>query len=128
MKLKDLRIGNILSSVSQEKETVIVKGIDAVNELVIMDTFSNWNSLDNYEPILITPKWLERLGFEYFANGSGRMYREALSVEVDFLFTKEMILAITLHYSEYHSFLRNIIYVHELQNIFYFVTGEELEF
>ena len=79
------------------------------------------NGDDTYEPIPITEEWLLKFGFEKiigsnesnFTNGFYNLFVNSLG-EVNFYFFKE------------GDWYQKIDYVHQLQNLYFALTGSEL--
>lgn len=113
MKANELRLGNLL------KRGGVVVTIDARS---IFD-FSSFDY--QYEPILLTREWLERFGFEQtFECGDDEIMSQFGRVKLS---KKKLIKG------EYWSYPRQnkgvwtaIEYVHQLQNLFFCLCGEEL--
>jgi len=71
------------------------------------------------EGININVNWLENFGF-FYVSGSDDQYTFFLSgVKIE-LFDSQAL--VTIH----NNTVKNIVFVHELQNIFYALTGKEL--
>lgn len=106
MEVKELRIGNV---VTREGKTEVIDAFD------FLDIEGNGD--EDWNGILITKEWLLNLGYR---NYKGDLYTnngqdvELKSSETDFYF------------GEYGDWSRTIIYVHELQNLYYALTGSEL--
>ena len=61
---QDLKIGNLLMTLSEEPEAIAVIAIDGIEGLVIMDSFDEWESLEDYAPIELTEQWLKDFKFK----------------------------------------------------------------
>lgn len=68
------------------------------------------------EPIPITPEWLERLGF---INDSGDYYKDGFCIDT---FSDSNHFWLLSSY-EHHT---KIEYIHQLQNLYFALTGKEL--
>jgi hypothetical protein len=120
MKTTELRIGNL----------VLSKGVPVQIEEIMWETvrycFGEF-PIDYVEPIPITEDWLWRLGFER-REGLFRLskywveFRNFDRVGVKILFgcfqNNKIYITDTLVYTEY---------VHQLQNIYFALTGKELQ-
>lgn len=131
---KDLRIGNY---VSIQNETVKVESIDdtGINlnvdyHLSEIDYGAMFNNSYPYlKPILITEEWLVKFGFvkeinqdDNFTNikftiGKVSMRKEIWKGYTDDLFN------FTLYFGD--DCLISLQFLHQLQNLYYFLTGEE---
>ena len=107
MKANELRIGNIIES--RTKHPIIV----------------NWGTLKalengekTYFPIPLTEEWLLKFGFEWknFAMRNGRISIRESDGKYNLHLTNEAASTITIQ----------IKYVHQLQNLYFALTGEEL--
>jgi hypothetical protein len=142
---KELRIGNYVKGKyidlsDNEPVEVITKiiGIDSVG----FSEYSVWvedrnnnktESYENLEPITLTEEILLRLGFngdryscEYIYTDViiyGEFTKENISVSVNPVTGKYSFL-----WMNYNLLRMDVLYVHQLQNIFYSLTGKELTF
>ena len=119
LKESDLRIGNFIKVISSTKTfdpfITQAKGCDIVR--IEEKSFNYWN----YEPVVLNEDWLLKFGFKKtigtsecnFTNGSYNIFINSLG-EVNFYFFKE---------SDWYQKLN---YVHELQNLYFSLTGSEL--
>lgn len=106
MEAKELRIGNYVFGYSNE-----------AHEIFDADDLQHSVS---YNPIQITEEWLVKLGFE--ANKTG--YRIKTSAGVQIIFeSRTGVIYIGLARTAVSSFIE---YVHQLQNLYFALTGEEL--
>ena len=103
MKAQELRIGNYL------KKDVVVK-IDA------RSIFDIWEETKEYQPIPLTEEWLLRFGF--VSNPYQDRY-ENQSIHIECNKTR----GVTELWIES---MPHIKYVHQLQNLYFALTGEEL--
>lgn len=122
MKAQDLRIGNLVNVLG---ETRVVKSIDRFGisydnsqELERLMTFN----ADKIKPIPLTEEWLVKLGFEkkniYGKHNKFFYIRNKLYFcEYDFY---------SFVYSNNSLEIKEPKYVHQLQNLYFVLTGEEL--
>lgn len=110
MKANELRIGNLLKN---DGVVVIADGVS------ILDI---WSETGNYyEPIPLTPEWLERFGLKNTACRTyehDNFYWEFIVQSAD-----ELVL---IEEPDTGRVVAIIKYVHELQNLYFALTGEEL--
>ena len=122
---KDLRIGNIIQKNGKIHYTNIFT-IRDIKNLSIDDT-------DNFEPIPLTEEWLLKAGFNYKnyhpttigstnVFGSGLYISQMISNGFSLVFQTDK----KNFYFEFSD--RYINYVHELQNLYFSLTGSELVF
>jgi hypothetical protein len=105
MDIKELRVGNLL--------------YNGFNELIEVKNISHYNTsgflLETLKPIELTYQWLDKLGFEFKDAGDfGHYY----SLE-DFDLNQD--------YQPINFDCDEIKYVHQLQNVYFALTGQELE-
>jgi len=112
---KELRIGNWIWSEVSEMELKVEANYFEMLEFDLKQK----NSF--YSPIPLTPEWLERLGFEYdermiwWVNKKAGLFNAIRTTD-----NKDFIVAGSYGHS------KPIRSVHELQNLFFALTGEEL--
>jgi len=137
----ELRIGNLLSTISDEPETVKVEGIKSYDlesdvDMVRTSLSEKWHDINDFAPIPLTEEILLKCGFEFNEN------RKSWSVEFETLWennittNKVFYIKYDVDYGfwwcglEDHSLdsiaLCRIDYIHALQNIFHSITGQEL--
>ena len=120
MKQNELRIGNWISD--QGYETIVFQ----INETHVNDDLM----LDHFEPIPLTEEWLVRFGFEksdkygYFLSPHKESFSDSCFTRLCF-FLEEMDFIVNSN--DYDGWNVHCEYVHQLQNIYVALTGEELE-
>jgi hypothetical protein len=115
---KELRIGNVFYTLENK--------LTAVTDIILIDLFSNTIKYDfkcfgynsnQVKPISINEEWLKRSGF---IAGNRGLVKD--SIEIEFIIPD--LWRIT-----YGSvYIRDIKYIHNLQNIYYALKGKELDF
>jgi len=124
MKASELRIGNWVTSVAPLSGSIYeAQRFDGNIFMAINETFYYWND-DLYTGIPLTEEWLLKFGFE--DQKASQVY---LTKEIDS--QREMrydgrIIAVQSKNSGFVWILEKIKYVHQLQNLFFSLTGEEL--
>jgi hypothetical protein len=110
MKTQDLRIGNLLTNFKNETEKV--SGLD-------LKIWSNTEIPEQIKPIQLTEEWLIKFGFEWKNHG----------LRLDIFCIRQEINGYVIYLSnESHNFKIDIKHVHQLQNLYFELTGSELEF
>ena len=114
MKATELRIGNWvkLSSLTDGTESDIEVGAFHFNEIGRTVKYQ-------YKPIPLSKEWLERFGFNFDVN-SGLYKKSGFEVEV-------FNIGVEFYLGEYGSWFLFVEHVHQLQNLYFALTGEELE-
>ena len=106
---QELRLGNLLLQYGQEEVLVHKIGTESVND----------RPLAEFSPIPLTTEWLEKFGFDKkFDSYWKGAYSNGNSW--DFIIQNEIGGVFVFKFTK-------IQYVHELQNLFFCLTGEELE-
>ena len=109
MKARDLRIGNwLITTMARNEYQVLPCHLGDEDEECLLES----------EPIPLTEEWLVRFGFEYTEIHEGfNQYRKDL-----------LNLSITPNGFEIFLTFKwiNIKHVHQLQNLYFALTGEEL--
>jgi hypothetical protein len=113
MTRSELRIGNIIDRgdyhckvTSITEDGIMTEPINYEGERFVEQTT---------KPIPITEEWLVKLGF----------VRDKTEIAVYYFGDLEIQLPVYFKYKESH--IHNIKYVHELQNLYFALTGKELE-
>jgi hypothetical protein len=133
--IPELRVGNILfygeeQTLSRVLSIDQVKGSITVCYLAAILMQDGWTTLCSCNAVPITQDRLKKLGWAFY-NGktSGTMTKDCHAPKIDLDFVDGCIQTKS-HYQgeEFYKKMRHIKYVHQLQNLYYFLTGEELRF
>ena len=112
MKSTELRIGNLLRYTDYTNVKEQLRGTPF--ELTADDIlFLSENSVHYVDPIQLTEEWLIKLGFVKHSGGY-LSSDSAIELTFDFLVWKPNIKRL------------KILYVHQLQNLYFAITGQEL--
>lgn len=131
MKASDLRIGNLV----QPTWTIYNRSPEpyVVNGLFIRQLESQGGEACNYEGIPISEEWLEKAGFEI--DNEKIYYLDVWSpghpsARFEIEYRNDLGFMLRSRYQEYNDNLkfRLLDYVHQLQNLYFALTGEELQF
>jgi hypothetical protein len=118
MKAKELRIGNYYDH-NGEIKTVTPNTI-----LEVWEAIRTW-----CKAIPLTEKWLLKLGFTKDNYGCFYLSRIDENENNLWLKTQENNIGVALnmfHLERKQTYLNNVEYVHQLQNLYFALTGEEL--
>ena len=112
IQINELRIGNYIEEGKVEKIDNSIDEIYYSGDRCYLSSYCN-----NINPISLTEEWLLKLGFELI----GSFYR----------LKKSKLIQIILHddgldVCNYNLYLHQIKYVHQLQNLYFALTGAEL--
>ena len=127
MKQNELRIGNW---VDWDEKTIRseVKGIHPSGNYLHLE--NGWVQLSRCEPIPLTEEWLVRFGFKesnnygYFLSPHKDSRSDSSSTRLCFFLEIMDFIVSSNHYDAWYV---NCKYVHQLQNLYFALTGEELE-
>jgi hypothetical protein len=111
MQSKDLRIGNLVKGNS--------RGGTHVLDIEILKYIDETKS--GYSPIPLTEECLEKLGFYLIENDNKFYHEKSTRIFID------INNPICITYNNAKGSVKIIEYVHELQNLYFALTGEELE-
>jgi hypothetical protein len=133
MKASELRIGNLVDLNSE------ITKIFSINEKGINHTIDNWGHFPNLEfesfesiqPIPLTEEWLFKFGFSAtdYKKGYIGIDHKAGGIITDFVLTYPLVNGLFQKYFiwEHSKFkYQELKHVHQLQNLYYSLTGEEL--
>lgn len=122
LKATELRPFNMLKVKGDSKDYYQVMAIDAINDKVYLNIpRNNWHDISKLKPIQLTEDILVKLGFEKTANP-----RELKYGDYSILLLNEIRFVI-YNYMENPPSVK-VSTVHQLQNLFFALTGEELTF
>lgn len=111
---KHLMVGNKVYDRGQ------IKTVEAINGNAVLLNGQWKNNGDNVDPIPLTPEILEKCGFEY--EGISTLTKDGFPV---YFKKKGAALQAFVHYLD-KPIKVPCEYVHQLQNLVYILTGEEL--
>ena len=117
METKDLRIGNYVSYLGEPQE---VLGMDKTQVYIKPFNFVLFLDIDEVEPIPITKEWLLNFRFEKKIGGDDMVYFN--NNEVNIYLCNDL----NKFWFELENGLE-IKYVHQLQNLYFALTNEELK-
>ena len=123
MKANELRIGNFVST--EGIDFVEVSKIDADFGICykIPQEFGQFYPYKEVEPIPLTEEWLMRFGFDKVLPRNDKMYYR---LNDDFVIEENNVFLLGDDAFEMLKLRRKIKYVHQLQNLYFALTGEEL--
>jgi hypothetical protein len=116
MKASELRIGNLVGSIGIE---YLVWKIDGLGNIQGIDNGTTFNLDKTTYPIKITEEFLKQFGFNQL-NGS-YWERNGVGFIVGYAVDGSMVVGNSFGARHCHYY-----YVHQLQNLYFALTGEEL--
>ena len=118
MKNNELRLGNLVEKYLEPQISEWVETTVTIQTFIEIETNPNKHG---YRPIQLTEEWLFKLGFEKI--GSNFVIRNFF-IWYSY-YSKSYRLRFFLVGSDIEMFV-NLDYVHDLQNLYFAITGEEL--
>jgi len=118
MKANEIRIGNYVDCVNKRHNEKYIE-IESVTCEKINVEFREY-SLSDCKPIPLTEDWLLKFGF--MTNGN---YWTNLVIDLDYI-TQEDYFEYEIQFPFLDWVKRDLKYVHQLQNLYFALTGEEL--
>jgi hypothetical protein len=113
----ELRIGNLIKF-SEDGTIFTVGSIEERGFTVQNDEETTWIEAEEFEPIPLTEEWLLKFGFKIW----DRNKWSDLGMNIVLLENGDNFLFLA---NQRHV---NIFYVHQLQNLYFALTGEELTY
>lgn len=123
--LNELRIGNIVLYKQDNDELPVLK-IDGDSKTVCLDLLLGLNielNEQDIDPIPITTEWLETFGFKY--SKTFKCYSKGF--EILFCMEGDEYWLCEQDAGKLQKIGKSFKYVHQLQNLYFALTGEELE-
>lgn len=115
---QELRIGNLVKSIPNEKIYPV-----SIKTLRLLQS----GKLNYIEPIPITNEWLT-LKFGATEYAEGRFYLEINNkLKLAFNLGEDFFICELFSNSHHFCYLNDMIFVHQLQNLYFALTGKELE-
>jgi hypothetical protein len=127
MKANELRIGNYVEkSIKSGNGRKIIDKIGCQDIVRIFEGIGNFN----YEPIPITEEWLLKFGFKKAYNEwiLHPCFEVKIIIYNESVYNGVMFYTRTIHADYAPIYCNNHInYIHQLQNLYHALTGEELK-
>ena len=125
MKANELRIGNFVYFNHSDYDKTIPRKINYTknpNEIGLECIFQNRIEYNNIEPIPLTKEWLERFGFETTAWDCNTTHRLMIGKN-DYC----IVISSNGFCEVGDAIVMNMDYVHQIQNLYFGLTGNELQ-
>lgn len=121
----ELRIGNLVGYKFGENEIYAIRSFDE-EHVSLKDNISfDYIGFDEIEPLEITPFMLKKLGFYIVSDNEYKTRFDILEDgRFDYILVKHKLCTSTIRFEG--SSLFNIKYIHQLQNLYFSLTGREL--
>lgn len=122
METKELRLGNLFIE-ENSKKIIEVIGLEKTRVIFSGMFLDKWQAI----PIALTEEWLLNLGFLADWSKIYTMKIEENTFELRFDKTSKSIsLDVSVNYEDTSLEFKHIKYVHQLQNLYFALTGSEL--
>jgi hypothetical protein len=128
MKASELRIGNYIY-VSAPKEHIL----EARNQSIEKANYHHFNDICRcnkewvYEPIPLTEDWLLKFGFKNKYKEPSEVFELNIGNNNIIIDLYELLQSTYLEHRNFAINIGKLKYVHQLQNLYFALTGEELE-
>jgi len=125
IKATEYRLGNLFML---EGKIFKVEGIDQYSHRLIAKEGADFFIVNNPDPIPLQPEWLERCGYiKYVGNTGQEIYKSPVGSMALYKLagSKDWIIGAN-DFSGGYLNLCTISYFHQLQNLYFALTGEEL--
>jgi hypothetical protein len=123
MKANELRIGNLLNHNNGSMVGSFIVGLIHLEDIIK----ENFHARE-YEPIPLTEEWLLKMGFD-ISNSSGYNIKNN-GIEIDIWFNDDGLIndiqISSTNISGAYPNIKHFQYVHQLQNLYFALTNEEL--
>lgn len=122
MNVRELRIGNLVSKNTAQGGWWIDSDVMASD---FGKTAAGTLLCESFEPIPITEGWLVKLGFNKYDD----LFILTCKNDIDIYYNINPENSISIGNGDYHGTfsMKHIKSIHELQNLYFSLTGEELE-
>lgn len=123
MKANELRIGNYVTEVTRSKNIngyqtwTKIWHIDTYQERVMLNN-GRWSIFNDIDPTPLTEQWLLDFGFTQYGDWCSKSY---ISISIKYNKTTYMIDGM-------EDYIKHCEYVHQIQNLYFALTGEELTY
>jgi hypothetical protein len=125
IKPNDLRIGNLVGYNFVEDEIYAIRSFDEEHVSLENNISFHYIGYDEVEPVEITPFMLEKVGFYIVSDNEYKTKFDILEYgRFDYILVKHKLCSSSVRFEG--SSLFNIKYVHQLQNLYFSLTGREL--
>lgn len=130
---RELRIGNKVGSPKHDLSVATIQGM-ATNNIVMLEEVKTYDFFSEIEPIPLSDEWLRKFGFTTLDaesdivvwgmddNSNG----EEFSIITDGLDAPKPIVYYFEYDLGYRDVRKEIKFIHQLQNLYFALTGEEL--
>lgn len=118
IKASELRVGNLVQIDANCQEVIEITGTTGTIRVAGMKNVKTpYNQING---IPLTPEWLERFGFEVYGSEPYWKYADGING----MFKNNRFRLFTF---QTHGDYVPVDYVHQLQNLYFALTGQELE-
>ena len=125
MRAQELRIGNLLMWEDESEDIIAMKDIILRDNYYSVSFDGGYAQLDEFIPIKLTEGWLKKLGFK--STGVwGDYSNEKLLICSDLKDDGSKLIYSGEYYFKHGNNRVPLKYIHQLQNLYFALTGKEL--
>lgn len=124
IRANELRIGNTVNRLGSPTEITSIQHTDDID--YVSTPASGAITVNQIEPIPLTKEWLEKMGFERWKQDDDSYSIEDSQGQSIMVRGQECAVYGSDACTSGHSFNFKIEYVHQLQNLYFVLTGNEL--
>lgn len=124
MRSEELRMGNLVMY-SADGSIFTVDEISRTGLGVYNDEENTWIEIEEFEGVKLTEEWLKKLGFIY-QGSDGYSCLEKSTLLFYFSLRNGLMPSLFYRQTTESDNVKGCMYVHQLQNVFFSLTGTEL--
>ena len=126
MKTTDLRLGNFISINFGNRDDGKVITVDGVSDCEIYNEEYGYSPCNEFNPIPLTEQWLLDFGFNQSIEGQWYIHFDEMCLTIYEDLPQYIVEIHDMEMDKSSIFLKSIQYVHQLQNLYFALTQEEL--
>ena len=122
----ELRIGNFISINFGNRDDGKIITVDGVSDCEIFNEETGYSLCNEFNPIMITEQWLLDFGFNQNIETQWYIHFDNMCLTLYEDLPQYIVEIHDMEMNDSSIFLMSIQYVHQLQNLFFALTQEEL--
>ena len=126
MKATELRIGNFISINFGNCDDGKIITVDGISDCEIYNEEHGYSPCNEFNPIPLTEQWLLDFGFNQSIEGQWYIHFDEMCLTIYEDLPQYIVEIHDMEMDKSSIFLKSIQYVHQLQNLYFALTQEEL--